>query len=115
MVCTVTQGPTITVPQGNDKTWEIRATNPDGSSKDMTGYTLVFTVSGGDPYLIQKTAVLDTPTEPIKGTLTLTAEELDHPVGKYEYDKTLFKDGLKQSSEIGIFEIAEVINTDAAP
>lgn len=41
MACIDVRGATLTVPQGNDKTWAITATNPDGTSKDMTGYTLV--------------------------------------------------------------------------
>lgn len=37
MACIDVRGATLTVPQGNDKTWAITATNPDGTSKDMTG------------------------------------------------------------------------------
>ena len=117
MTCEPSKGVTISVPYGNDKTWAIRATNPDGTSKDMTGYTLVITVYEGgnsDVYTFQKTVEFATPTAPIKGYLTLTAEDLTHPYGKYRYDKALFKDGLKQSSEIGDFIINQVINTDTA-
>jgi len=115
MACTTSNGVTISVPYGNDKTWSIYATNPDGTSKDMTGYTLVFTVAASeqtDTYLIQKTVTFATPTAPIKGYLTLTASDLTEPPGNYKYDKALFKDDLKQSSEIGDFVIEEVINTD---
>jgi len=48
MACTTSNGVTISVPYGNDKTWSIYATNPDGTSKDMTGYTLVFTVAASE-------------------------------------------------------------------
>jgi len=121
MTCVQSEGPDIRVPYGNDKTWAIRATNPDGTDKDMTGYTLVFTVAqdsqhDNDPeYVIQKTATLDTPTAPVKGHLVLTAAELTELPGKYKYDKALWKSGLKQSSQIGSFYIDEVINTESAP
>lgn len=115
MACIDVRGATLTVPQGNDKTWAITATNPDGTSKDMTSYTLVFTVGDAPTYDIQKTATLDTPLAPVKGHLVLTASDLNIPVGTYRYDYALWKDGLKQSSYVGDFIVSQVVNVDSTP
>lgn len=118
MSCTPQPGPTMTVKYGNDKSYPIRATSSDGTSKNMTGYTLVFTVAPTtqtDVYLIEKTPALSTPTQPVKGTLVLTAEDTTIDPGKYLYDSSLWKDGLKESSQIGDFVVEPVLNTDTTP
>lgn len=118
MTCQTTTGPSMSIPYGNDKSWAIRATNPDGTDKNMTGYTLIFTVAKktqSTEYLIEKTVSLSTPTQPIKGYLALSKADTAITPGKYVYDSSLWKDGLKQSSSVGTFSVDDVTNTDLIP
>ena len=117
MACKTSTGPTLSVPYGSAKSLPVIAT-VNGQDKDLTGYTLVFTVAAAPmstEYLIKKTAVLDTPTEPVKGHVFLSAEDLSIPPGKYSYDSVLWIGGEKLSSKVGAFIVEPVVNTDTAP
>lgn len=101
----------ITIPQGNDRAYEITVKNADGTDTNITGWTILFTVKNDlcEPdvdALIAATATISSPTTSPQAYINLSASNTDIALGLYKYDLK-FKDGSGkvQNTDVGVFEV----------
>jgi hypothetical protein len=67
----------LTIDQGSNFTYDLEVTNTDGTTFDLTGFTMVAKMSGGYSSTYPRTVFTCTVTEPTEGvvTISLTADQ----------------------------------------
>lgn len=86
----------FTINQGSDLAIELHCTEPDGSVKDLTNYSVIgygkrnYTDSANDPNTFQFNGIISNASDGI-ATLSLTNIQTDalNPRGRYVYDVEL--------------------------